>query len=242
LSVLSKPTQAKVLKLTVSTLHQMLTFATTVSIQRHIINRHASDFRGFEAEAAELTDRESIKGTGILATRDEIGKSLPVYEQDFFYNEVPLGAHELGAYISSFPLSAAAASYLFTLLEVFGDEVSALINPGSIDKNKAWHESVKGFADLRDVVQLKSAKDAFAKHFNASGSNVPELAARRMVALKRARNDFAHDGSQTMNYDQFLHDTLALVCHIAFLTTDTDRISVYPWEDHMDIFEPQSKA
>lgn len=219
----------------------MLTFATTVRIQRYIVNRDAINFRDFEAEAAELND-ESIKGTGVLATRDDIAKPIPAYEQDFFYNEVPLGADELGAYIRLFPLSAAAASYLFTLLEVFGDEVAALISPGSIDKNKAWHEDVKGFADLRDPVQLEKAREAFAKHFKATASEVPELAARRIVALKRARNDFAHEGEQTMGFEEFLHDTLAVVCHIAFLTTNKDRISVYPWHDPMNIFEPQSKA
>jgi hypothetical protein len=232
----------EVLKLTISTLSQMLTFATTVNIQNYIIDRHATDFRGFEAEAAELDDRVSIKGTGVLAKRNEITKQTPYSEQDFFFNEVPLGAHELGAYINAFPLSAAAASYLFTLLEVFGNEVAALVNPGSIHKNKAWHEDVRGLADLRDTVQVETARKAFAKHFAADANDVPELAARRIVELKRARNEFSHEGTHWVDFEQFLHDTLAVVCHIAFLTTDEDRISVYPWEDHLDTFSPQSKA
>lgn len=239
---LDEKTRRKVLKLTISTLDQMLRFATTVNIQSYIIDRHATQFRDFEAEAAELEYRLSIKGTGVLAERAKIIKQAPYSEQDFFYDEVPLGAHELGAYIDGFPLSAAAASYLFTLLEVFGDNVAALVKPGSIPKNKAWHEDVKGFADLRDIQQVEKARKAFGKHFSADPKDVPELAARRMVGLKRERNEFAHEGTHWVNYEQFLKDTLAVVCHITFLVTDERRISVYPWEDHLDTFSPQSKA
>jgi len=91
-------------------------------------------------------------------------------------------------------------------------------------------------------LRVRKAQEAFAKHFKATANEVPKLAAHRIVALKRARNEFAHKGQRTMEFEQFLHDTLAVVCHIAFLTTDYDRISVYPWEDHFDIFKPQSKA
>lgn len=242
LTHIDQATQQKVLRLTISTLHQMLTFATTVNIQKYIINRRVNDWREFEAEAAFLEEQVRIKGTGVLAERDEITRDIPTTEQDFFYKDVLLAAHELSAYIGRFPLSAAAASYLFTLLEVFGDEVADLVKPDSIRKNKAWHEGVKGFFDLRDPKQVLKAREAFGEHFTATANDVPELAARRMVELKRVRNEFAHEGTQRVDFERFLHDTLAVVCHIAFLTTNENRISVYPWEDHMDTFSPQSKA
>jgi hypothetical protein len=119
--------------------------------------------------------------------------------------------------------------------------VSELVSPGSLDRNKSWHESVKGFADLRDGVQVTGARAAFGKHLNVTADDVPELAARRMVELKRARNAFAHDADNAMQFDGFLERALAVVCHIAFLTTDLNRISVYPWEDHMGEFEPQTR-
>lgn len=220
----------------------MLTFATTVNIQKYIINRHVNDWRAFEAEAAFLDEQVSIKGTGVLAERDETTRDIRAAEQDFFYNDVLLAAHELSAYIGSFPLSAAAASYLFTLLEVFGDEVADLVKPDSIERNKAWHDGVRGSFDLRDPVQVWTARKAFGVHFTATANDVPELAAHRMVKLKRVRNEFAHEGTQCVDFERFLRDTLAVVCHIAFLTTNENRISVYPWEDHMDTFSPQSKA
>jgi hypothetical protein len=151
-----------------------------------------------------------------------------------------MGSHEVGAYIREYPLEAASASYLFTLLEIHGDEVAAIVQPGSIDRNKAWHENIKGFADLRDPVQVEKMRAAFAKHFGAEACDVPELAVRRMVNLKKVRNDFAHDGARGISLPSFLIDTIAVVCHIAFLVTDETRLSIYPWEDHEDRFAPRS--
>lgn len=231
-------TQREIFRLTVSTLREMLIFKTTVDIQKYMSERHARDFREFEAETAV---NQEFDGAGVLATRENIAKARAFSEQGFFHDEVPLGSHEVGAYIGQFPLEAAASSYVFTVVEVFGDKVAELVSPGGLDKNKAWHEDVKGYADLRDSVQLRKAREAFGKHFDAKADDVPELAARRMVELKRARNAFAHDGEEDIGFTQFLEDALAVVCHIAFLVTDENRISVYPWEDHMDTFKPRSR-
>lgn len=217
----------------ISTLKSMLTLATTYKTQRYILEKTEGDFRTFEAEVAI---NNNIQGTGVVAKRD----SMSTHE--FFFNKVALGSHELGAYINSFPLKAATASYLFTILEVFGNDIAEMINPGHIDRNKAWHEDVKGFADMRDPVQVQKAREAFAKHFAVSVDDVPEIAARRIVNLKYERNEFAHGGSSRMNFDNFLCDALAVLCHIVFLTTDEDRIAVYPWEDHEGTFNPLSSA
>jgi len=233
--------QKAILQHTIETLRKMLVFATSVKIQRYITDKHTVDYRQFEAMVAANDEQQRINGTGVLALRCDISRPSSSDEQDFFRDEVPLGSYELGAHIDEFPLSAAAASYLFTLLEIYGNEVAAIINPGSINTNKAWHEDLRGFADLRDKVQVEKAREAFAKHFDRSSGDVPELAVHRMVELKRSRNDFAHDGIQRVDFSQFLHDTLAVVCHIAFLTTDEARLSVYPWDDHSNIFSPTSK-
>ncbi|MGY2733632.1 hypothetical protein [Sphingomonas sp. UYP23] len=214
----------------------MLEFKTVYDIQRNVIDRHSRDFREFEAETAEGT----FAGAGVLATRKNILKSAHRAEGSFYHDDVPLGSHEVGAHIRKFPLEAASASYVFTLVEVYGDEVSAIVQPGGINRNKAWHEDINGFADLRDRVQVETARAAFAKHFGAESADVPEQAARRMVDLKRIRNDFAHDGSGHVSFLSFLSDAIAVVCHIAFLVTAETRISIYPWDDHEYRFDPQS--
>lgn len=232
----SSKQRAQVLRLTHSTLNGLVEFKTVYDIQRYVTDRHSRDFREFEAETAEGT----FDGAGVISTRDNILKDPRREDDTFYHDEVPMGSHEVGAYIREFPLEAASASYVFTLIEVYGDEVAAIVAPGSINRNKAWHEDIKGFADLRDPVQVQKMCAAFAKHFGANSADVPELAARRMVELKRIRNDFAHDGSGRVSLPSFLTDAIAVVCHIAFLVTDETRISIYPWEDHEARFAPRS--
>ena len=89
---------------------------------------------------------------------------------------------------------------------------------------------------------LDGGWSGFAKHFSASPNYVPDVAARQMVSIKKKRNDYAHEGSQAISFDDYLRETLAVVCHIAFLTTDEDRLSVYPWEDYLDTFDPRTKG
>lgn len=234
--------QRQILRLALTQLGSMLMLATTMKMQRYLIRRSTSGFRDFEAEVSELPDQRAIHGTGILATRTKIAIAKPSWEDDFYLDEVPLGSHELGAYIDSFPLEAAGASYAFTLLEVFGDDVAALVGPGTLQSNKAWHEGIRGDAVLKDRNQMEACRKAFAKHFSADSADVPDLAVSRMVDLKRVRNEFAHAGSNRIDFKRYLHDVCAVVCHIVFLTTDEDRVSVYPWEDHLDQFDPLTKA
>ena len=228
--------QAQVLRLTRSTLNELLEFKTVYDIQRYVTDWHSREFREFEAATAEGT----FNGAGVIATRENVLKDPRREKDTFYHDDVPMGSHEVGAYIRQFPLEAASASYVFTLIEVYGDEVAGIVAPGSINRNKAWHEEIKGFADLRDPVQVQTMRAAFAKHFGADPNDVPELAARRMVELKRIRNDFAHDRFGRVSLPSFLTDAIGVVCHIAFLVTDERRISIYPWEDHEDRFDPQS--
>lgn len=230
--------RAQLLRLTHSTLNQLLEFKTVYDIQRYLTDKHARDWRDFEVETAN----EVFEGAGVIATRDNVLLDPQEDEDSYYQTDVPMGSHETGAYIRGFPLEAASASYIFTLLEVFGDEVAALVQPGSINRNKAWHEDIKGFADLHDPVQVTKAREAFAKHFGADPEEVPEPAVQRMVGLKRIRNDFAHEGQGWVNLPSYLADTIAVVCHIAFLATDETRISIYPWEDHDDRFAPRSSS
>lgn len=171
--------KSKVVGLAISTLRSILTIATTYKIQRYVLEKTEAGFREFEEE---ISVRNDIKGIGVIAERDNMSA------RNFFFNKINLASYELGAYINSFPLKAATASYLFTILEVFGNEVAEVVNPGHINRNKAWHEDVKGFADMRDVVQVQKAREAFAKHFSVPMDDVPEIAARRIVDLKCKRN------------------------------------------------------
>ena len=229
--------ETHIIKLTKSVLDRMLTFKTTVDIQNYVMNKTHADFREFEAE---VSINNPIKGTGVLADRTNITTGTSVYKKEFYHNNVDVGAHELGAYVGLFPFDDASASYIFTLLEVYGDDVVNVVNPGGVGGSRAWHQEIKDNYDFRDAVQKQKAREAFAKHFLADWNNVPEVAPLRMIALKKQRNAFAHQGNARINFEEFISDSLAMVCHIAFLTTGVDRISSYPWEDYMDTLNPRT--
>ena len=200
------------------------------------------EYSEFEMLLSVLRPEDGVTGTGVIAHRNEFSKAGLKDEMGFLKDGIPLDAQEISAYIDAFPLSESAASYLFTILEVFGNDVAEKIKPGSINKNKAWHEDVRGFADLRDEIQVQKMREAFAKHFQVDPAKVTDLAVHQTVKLKKIRNEFAHDAQARVNFEDYLHTTIAVVCHIAFLVTDEDRFSVYPWEDHLQRFTPQSIA
>jgi hypothetical protein len=234
---LPKLEQGKVIQIGERTLKVLLTFKLEVDIQRYLGNRHSINWSDLEHEIAV---NQSLHGAGIVATPEELLHEPDFGEEGFFRSQVPLSSEEVGHRILSFPIEAAAASYAFTLLEVFGNDVAAVTSPKGLNRNKAWHEDIKGFADLRDKVQVEAARRAFGKHFLAQAGDVPEIAARRMVELKRVRNDFAHDGNTVISFDNFLQNVLAIICHIIFLVTDEKRLLVYPFEDHHRIFKPST--
>lgn len=230
--MVAKHVQRKIFNRAIDELTWMLRAAATLKVQSYLLGREAMDYRRFEAETAHLSQSE-LSGTGVIATRTK-NKSL-ILEED-----VPLANWELSDLIEGFPLHAAAASYLFTQLEVFGNDVIDLIE---IDgrKDRSWHVGISGKADLTNPTEMAKCKEAFGSSFGVAGEKVPEDAIERLANLKRQRNEFAHQRFSRIDYRDFLNDTLSVVCHISFLITDRERISVYPFEDHEGRFSPQSR-
>jgi hypothetical protein len=82
--------------------------------------------RGLE-KSRELEDRihNAIRAVGVLATRDEFlgsdGGAFLKYDQ-------PLSPDVASPLLEDFPYAAAAAAYIFTLLEGYGNEQVRLVN------------------------------------------------------------------------------------------------------------------
>lgn len=235
-------TQSEIIRVTVDTVGNLLELATEFRVQTYILDAKASGFREFEDEVGQDDSGGRIKGIGLLTDRKSI-LIEKVYEDDYLIKgEVPLGSHELGHLINQFPLAAAAASYAFTVMEVYGDEVAELVSPGSVPSRQAWHRKIHDDVNLKDLPAVTKAITAFAEAFSAQGVDVPPVAVKRIINLKALRNRFAHKGTRNVDFEDFIADTIAIVCHIAFLTTDVKRLSVYGFEDHLDTFKPRTKA
>ena len=236
-----KEIQNKIFNLAIDTLDSMITLGVSVRIQSYVMDDKTRNFREFESELAQQEGTGPIQGIGLLALREDMVKELPSYEQGIVFKEVPLAVDDLTPMLSGFPLDAAAASYAYTMLEVFGDEASALVHPGSLKGYDSWHKDIYGDMNVKDLQRLTATRKAFCKHFNADPEDVDYGTVKKMIRIKNERNMFAHKGHADVNFERFLEDVMTVVCHLTFLLTDEDRISVYPWEDYEDTFSPTSQ-
>lgn len=227
----------------VRTIRRLLEFKLSVDLTRYMVDKNNREFRNFEEEIAVS---EEIFGTGVLATPEKLELLNPLgYKDQFLLNEVPLGAHETGEHITIFPLDAAAAAFAFTQLEVFGNEVARIVDEKKLGR-ASWHQDVSdnrqrhGEEEPRPKQSEEVAKAGFARYLGLRADQVPQDAVDRLSAVKAARNAFAHGDHVRVSFDDFLKDVIGVICHIVFLTTGIDRISVYPFEDHFETFEPQT--
>ncbi len=236
-----------VIREAVRTIRRLLQLKLTVDINRYLIDKNAIGYREFEAEIGG--GAPEIYGTGVLATPEKLELYSSYFEDQFLLDEVPLAAHETGEHIGSFPLDAAAAAYAFTQLEVFGNDVARLVDEERLG-DASWHQRVKdnrqrGTDDEpRSIQPLEAARAGFGRYLDLDASQVPPVAVERLVAIKATRNAFAHGDSIHIgfSFDDFLENVIGVIRHIVFLKTGLDRISVYPFEDHYETFEPQTDA
>lgn len=225
--------QTRIYNRAIEELKDMLRTAATMRVQTYLLNTQAERYREFQAETMHLQHSE-LSGRGIISTRS--GNQGEIVE-----DLIPLANAELCEFLAADSLKAPAASQLFTKLEVFGNDVAEYLE-FEIPKGKAWHTEVSGKTDARDINQMEKAGNGFGKYFGFDARDVPLMAVYRLINLKKLRNEIAHYGKLSVDYDDFLSDVLAVVCDIVYLTTDEDRLSVYPFEDHHGHFAPQSRT
>lgn len=225
--------QTRIYNRALEELKDMLRTAATMRVQTYLLNTQAERYREFQDETVHL-QYDVLSGRGIISSRS--GNQGEVI-QDL----IPLANAELCEFLPADSLKAPAASQLFTKLEVFGNDVAEYLE-FQIPKGKAWHTEVSGKTDVKDVKQMEKACKDFGKPFGINEKDVPEMAAYRLINLKKLRNEIAHYGKLSVDYDDFLSDVLAVVCDIVYLTTDEDRLSVYPFDDLHDHFAPLSRT
>jgi hypothetical protein len=220
-------------ELTTTALYRLLTFHVSFSSLAYIHSQATDDWRNLEEE---LHQGYPIRGAGILATR----RNLRIIDADnggFLHTDEDLYPGEVPTELQAFPYEAASAAYAFTLLEGYGDEILAIVNPEAQKQRQAWHHGVYGDADLRDPAQLERARKGFAKSFGRNLKSVPRYAVVRLVRIKAARNQFMHEGTQDICFSEFYGMVLATVASIYFLVLPSESsLSAYPYEDYHNKF------
>ncbi|WP_146082735.1 hypothetical protein [Marinobacter persicus] len=126
---------------------------------------------------------------------------------------------------------------MFSVLEVYGDEVTSIVNPSFVKDRSAWHRKVflpKGDPDYSDVEKVRNG---FAEPFKANPKDIEFSIAAALAQLKNSRNLIVHKGSSGFEFDLALSSIVAIICHINYLvSSDKSAIKVYPWEDYEDVF------
>jgi hypothetical protein len=215
-------------KLTDDVLRRLLGLKVTYDLTCHRIDEGRSRWR--ELEEQLHSEEYPVKGSGIIATPSNLGK---LYAEDggFLHNEEDVSPEDMVANLGQFPLAAASASYAFTILECFGDEVVRIVNPTFAKERKAWHRDVFGDLDRMNDRAIRKAMSGFARPFRAKFFAVIPISIIRLIALKNARNEYAHRGVSDINFEDFFGFTLGVVCQIYFLCLPEEtELKAFPWE------------
>jgi len=224
----------KIRDLTEETLINLIRFRASHDIANHLLEKTNENWRDFEEE---FSINYPIKACGVLTDQDLL-KEWEFNNNTVIRDEVDVSASELSEELSTYPIDTVSLVYMFSVLEVYGDEVTNLINPSFVQDRKAWHRQVflpKGDPQYSDIEKVKNG---FAKPFNAQPENIEFSIAAALAQLKNARNQIVHKGSLGFDLEKAFSAFVAIICHINYLaSSDKSTLKVYPWEDYENVFK-----
>lgn len=208
-------------------IESLLNLGVNFRLHRYLFDRHAAEWRGL---SAELHIDYPVKSLGIIATPTNI-------EKDHFLHDCEMVAPEdIVHMVGDRVYDAAMAAYAFTIVEMCGDEVAALVKQTHA-KQRAWHTDIKQ-NDKLSINEALSQTAKFAKPFDGDFNLVTAKSVIRLARMKAARNEFAHRGDTMVDFSQFLEDALAVLCQIYFLCLPREtQLKIYPWEILIDKWE-----
>jgi hypothetical protein len=223
---LHKKEKAEIRERTEAVLTALLRFKVSYDLRHHMGDKTNSEWNDY---ARSLHNRYPITGTGIRTSP----AILKVRDRDlsqFIIDEVSLAPEVAVEEFDAFPMAAASAAYVFSLLEDYGNSVALLIDPASVGARQAWHRKVWG--DPTVSTEVRKAREGFAHAFGAAPRKVKIRPVKRLMRLKLQRNGYAHDLDTYLDLDEFFKSVLVVLCQIAYLALPTQpEISVYPFED-----------
>lgn len=208
----------KVLAVVRPALRTLLELGVKYRLHKHIIDEKQRDWRELEAELS-YTALHKIRGFGIIATRENIE----------IQDSEEMGSDEISPLANQIPFDAAMASYSFTILEAFGDEVVSIVNPSFTKTRVSWHRQIP--ADSKKIPSDPiRASELFTEPFGLPPHRGYVPAIKALSGLKRARNDFAHRGESYLDFENFYRDVLLVATHIYFANLHGEKeLKLYPF-------------
>ncbi|NMM29233.1 MAG: hypothetical protein HHJ12_18640 [Glaciimonas sp.] len=114
----------KIKDLAQSFFHSALKLHVSFQCSEYLNDKAIVGWREFEDE---ISVNYPIKGVGITATRSNLDMVDGEYG-GFLHLEEPLSATSVTDELHGFPYEAAAAAYLFTALEVYGNDILEIVS------------------------------------------------------------------------------------------------------------------
>ncbi|CAN7371734.1 MULTISPECIES: hypothetical protein [Rhizobium] len=204
-------------------LKQLAILGVNHRLHRYVLDKARDGWRDLEAE---LHAQYPVRGIGIRASRNNIKGDY------FFFGHELLAPEEVTHLLSDTLFDAAMASYAFTILEIAGDDLVQFKKPESND-GKAWHLGITQEHKMTEGT-AGGLKIRFAKIFDFVPDEVSPDVIIRLARIKAQRNEFAHQGRIHVDFQTFLADAMAILCHLFFLChDDEEKLLLYPFEtDH----------
>lgn len=225
---MDKITATKIKKISENFFNSALKLHVSMQCSKYLFDKAIINWREFESE---ISINYPIKGIGIIGTRMNM-ENPDSSEGGFLYTDEPLGGHEVTDELQGFPFETAAAAYLFTALEIFGDEISEILVGPKLRQYDSWHKFAGPNLDFSDKKSLASVAGKIAKIFNTPISAFSENFVSRLVLLKIQRNRFAHVGDEIEDFEQFFEDVILVALAIYFAVLPNEKkIKVYPYQD-----------
>jgi len=220
--------------LTEETLESLIRFVMSHEVATHILGNTNENWKEFEEE---FSVDYPIKGWGVLASESLISE-WDFNNESIIRDEIDISGEEVSSELSTYPIDSVSIVYMFSILEVYGDEVTNIINSSFVKDRRAWHRKVylpKNEPSYKDIEKIRRG---FAEPFNANSSDVKFNIAAALAQLKNARNLIVHKNNGGYNFKMVLSAIVAIICHIDFLASkETNMLKVYPWEDYDDVFK-----
>jgi hypothetical protein len=210
-----------------SSIEKLLELGVNFRLHRYLFDRHAADWRDL---SVELHVNYPVRSLGIIATPMNIEK------YHFLHGDEPVSPDEIVGMVGDPVYDAAMASYAFTIVEMCGDEVAALVKQMP-PKQRAWHTDIKQNKNL-SACDADKQRAKFVKPFDGNIERLTATSVIRLARMKAVRNEFAHQGNPMVDFNQFLEDALAVLSQIYFLCVPGEtHLKVYPWDDLTDKWE-----
>jgi hypothetical protein len=224
------PTQRRrVSAATSKTLKNLLRFKVTYDIFLQLVHDAQTHWREFEER---MHWNYPVKATGVKTIKE----TMSSMQSEYLLDEQDLSPEYFHALLAEFPLESAAASYVFSILEMHGDALLRVANRkylNEMPRTASWHYLVYGDANIKKADSLIELTGRYGKPFHQAPMSVEICSVQRLVLLKRARNAFIHELETDIDFNRYFAFAVGVVCDLEFMLVPNSRvIKEFPFEDY----------